>query len=145
MLEGGFILATTPTPRYSKSQGKDGNLNMTKFRISKKSEEFAYRIPKTAQQTIPIRRIHKDGIWEVGNKFSRTWRFSDINFAVADDEDKRSILMLYCALEKALPTDAITQISVSNRRLNPDEFQKYLGYSYEMRSPNASLAVQTTR
>ena len=99
---------------------------MTKFRISKKSEEFAYRIPKTAQQTIPIRRIHKDGIWEVGNKFSRTWRFSDINFAVADDEDKRSILMLYCALEKALPTDAITKISVSNRRLNPDEFQNEL-------------------
>ena len=99
---------------------------MTKFRISKKSEESAYRIPKTAQQTIPIRRIHKDGIWEVGNKFSRTWRFSDINFAVADNEDKRSILILYCALEKALPTDAITKISVSNRRLNPDEFQKEL-------------------
>ena len=99
---------------------------MKKFRISKKSEESAYRIPKTAQQTIPIRRIHKDGIWEVGNKFSRTWRFSDINFAVADNEDKRSILILYCALEKALPTDAITKISVSNRRLNPDEFQKEL-------------------
>lgn len=97
-----------------------------KFRISKKSEKSAYSIPKTAQRTIPIRRIHKDGIWEVGNKFSRTWRFSDINYAVADDEDKRSILMLYCALEKALPTDAITKISVSNRRLNPDEFQKEL-------------------
>jgi SpoIID/LytB domain protein len=28
---------------------------------------------------------------------------------------------------------------------NPDEFQKYLGYSYEMRSPNVSKAVDLTR
>ncbi|MEG1242881.1 MAG: ATP-binding protein [Oscillospiraceae bacterium] len=92
--------------------------------LQKKTKNFQQGIPKSAQQSIPIRRIHKDGIWEVGGKYSRTWRFSDINYAVADEEDKREMLILYCALEKALPTDAITKISIVNKRLNPKEFQK---------------------
>jgi hypothetical protein len=91
---------------------------------TRKKERTAVRLPKTAQQSIPIQRIYRDGIWEVGGKYSRTWRFTDINYSVADEEDKRSILILYCALEKALPTDAITKISVVNKRLNPKAFQK---------------------
>ena len=89
-----------------------------------KKERAMVRLPKTAQQSIPIQRIHRDGIWEVGGKYSRTWRFTDINYSVADEEDKRDMLILYCALEKALPTDAITKISIVNKRLNPKEFQK---------------------
>ena len=92
--------------------------------MPKKTDKAAVRIPKSAQQTIPIRRIYKDGIWVVGGKFSRTWHFTDINYSVADEEDKRDMLIGYCALEKALPTDAITKISIVNKRLNPKEFQK---------------------
>ncbi|BAK98636.1 TraE family protein [Oscillibacter valericigenes Sjm18-20] len=92
--------------------------------IPKKTDKTAVRIPRSAQQTIPIRRIYKDGIWEVSGKYSRTWRFTDVNYSVADEEDKRDMLILYCALEKALPTDAITKISIVNKRLNPKEFQK---------------------
>ena len=82
------------------------------------------RLPKTTQQSIPIRRIYRDGIWEVDGKFSRCWRFTDINYAVADEADKKEMLIQYCALEKALPTDAITKISIVNKHLNPLEFQK---------------------
>lgn len=95
---------------------------MKKF--GRKKERASVRLPKTAQQSIPIRRIHRDGIWEVDGKFSRCWRFTDINYAVADEEDKKEMLIQYCALEKALPTDAITKISIINKRLNPLEFQK---------------------
>ena len=93
---------------------------MKKF--GRKKERASVRLPKTAQQSIPIRRIHRDGIWEVDGKFSRCWRFTDINYAVADEEDKKEMLIQYCALEKALPTDAITKISIINKRLNPLEF-----------------------
>ena len=95
---------------------------MKKF--GRKKERASVRLPKTAQQSIPIRRIHRDGIWEVDGKFSRCWCFTDINYAVADEEDKKEMLIQYCALEKALPTDAITKISIVNKRLNPLEFQK---------------------
>ncbi|NCB25352.1 MAG: TraE family protein [Bacteroidia bacterium] len=89
----------------------------------KKNELTDFRIPKSSQQSIPIRYIFKDGIWNVGGKYSRTWRFTDINYSVADDADKREMLILYCALEKALPTDAITKISIVNKRINQKEFQ----------------------
>lgn len=92
--------------------------------FGKKQARTSVRLPKTAQQTIPIRRIYRDGIWEVEGKFSRSWRFTDINYAVADEEDKKDMLLLYCALEKSLPTDAITKISVVNKRLNQMEFQR---------------------
>lgn len=94
------------------------------FPFVRKSERTWARLPRTAQQTIPIRRIHRDGIWEVDGRFSRCWRFTDINYAVADEEDKREMLILYCALERTLPTDAITKISIVNKRLNPVEFQR---------------------
>lgn len=92
--------------------------------FGKKQTQTSVCLPKTAQQTIPIRRIYRDGIWEVEGKFSRSWRFTDINYAVADEEDKKDMLLLYCALEKSLPTDAITKISVVNKRLNQLEFQR---------------------
>ena len=95
---------------------------MKKF--GRKKERASVRLPKTAQQSIPIRRIHRDGIWEVDGKFSRCWRFTDINYAVSDEEDKKDTLIKYCALEKGLPTDAITKISIVNKHLNPLEFQK---------------------
>jgi len=96
---------------------------MKKLMQLKKTEKTSFQIPKSVQQSIPIRRIYKDGIWEVGGRYSRTWRFTDINYSVADEEDKREMLILYCALEKALPTDAITKISVVNKRINQKEFQ----------------------
>lgn len=92
--------------------------------FGKKQARTSVRLPKTAQQTIPIRRIYRDGIWEAEGRFSRSWRFTDINYAVADEEDKKDMLLLYCALEKSLPTDAITKISVVNKRLNQMEFQR---------------------
>ena len=69
--------------------------------FGKKQARTSVRLPKTAQQTIPIRRIYRDGIWEAEGRFSRSWRFTDINYAVADEEDKKDMLLLYCALEKS--------------------------------------------
>ena len=50
-----------------------------------RSEKEKFRIPKSVQQSIPIRRIYTDGIWQVGNKHSKTWRFADINYAAASE------------------------------------------------------------
>ena len=44
-----------------------------------KSERETFRIPRSVQQSIPIQRVFRDGIWQTGrNKDSRTWRFADI-------------------------------------------------------------------
>ena len=43
-----------------------------------------FRIPRSVQEVIPIRTAWKSGIFLVGpNRYSRTWQFSDINYALA--------------------------------------------------------------
>ena len=50
----------------------------------KKLEKEGYHIPKRVQDVIPIQRIWDDGIFLVGkNKYSLTFKFTDINYAVA--------------------------------------------------------------
>ena len=58
-----------------------------------RSEREHFRIPRSVQQSIPIQKIYRDGIWQVGGgKYSRTWRFADINYALASHEDQRDML-----------------------------------------------------
>ena len=60
-----------------------------------RSEREKFNVPRSVQQSIPIRRIYKDGIWQVGEKYSRTWRFTDINYAVAGEDDQRIMFQSY--------------------------------------------------
>ncbi len=87
------------------------------------SEREAFKIPRSVQQSIPIRRIYRDGIWQVGNKFSRCWRFADINYLVASEADQRDMFMAYSSVINSLPTGATAKITINNRRLNGDDFQ----------------------
>jgi len=89
-----------------------------------KSEKEKLRIPRSVQQSLPIRCIYSDGMWHCGGKHSRTWRFSDINYIAASEDDKRNIFTAYGAVLNSLPTDALTKITIVNHRLNPAEFEK---------------------
>jgi hypothetical protein len=75
-------------------------------------------VPRTVQQSIPIDKLYKDGIFKCGHNFTKTWRFSDINYAVASDDDQLSLFLAHSALINGLPTDAIAKISVFNRQLS---------------------------
>ncbi len=48
---------------------------MKSLLAANRSEKDSFRIPHSVQQSIPIRRIYTDGIWQVGQKYSKTWRF----------------------------------------------------------------------
>ena len=48
-----------------------------------KLDREKFQIPRSVQQAIPIRRIWPDGIFQVGNRFSKTFSFTDINYAIA--------------------------------------------------------------
>lgn len=89
-----------------------------------RSERDVFFIPRSVQQSIPIKRIYSDGMFQVGRKFSRTWRFSDINYASASEEDQESIFRAYSAALNALPTDATTKITIVNRSLDRADFAR---------------------
>ena len=94
----------------------------TANRIFKQDKE-PMNIPKSVQQVIPVKRIWADGIWLVGNKYSRCWRFSDINYAIASKEDKTSMFLDYGELLNALDSNATTKITISNKRMNKRAFE----------------------
>lgn len=50
---------------------------------TKKLEKEKYRVPRKVQDIIPAKRIWEDGIFKVGNMFTKTFRFSDINYLIA--------------------------------------------------------------
>ena len=81
-------------------------------------------VPKSVQDAIPIRRIWTDGIFQFGSKFSRTIRFSDINYAIASKEDKTSMFLGYSELLNALDTGSTTKITINNKRLNRQNFER---------------------
>ena len=89
-----------------------------------KAERDRFSIPHSVQRSIPIRRVYRDGVWLVGRKLSRTWRFADINYKAASDEDRRSIFLSYCGVLNSLPTDAASKITICNRRLDPEVFRR---------------------
>ncbi len=89
-----------------------------------KSERETFKIPRSVQQSIPIQRVFRDGIWQTGrNKYSRTWRFADINYSVASHEDQQEMFLAYCGVLNSLPTGATAKITINNRRLNGADFQ----------------------
>ena len=40
-----------------------------------KMDKERFQVPKSVQQAVPIRRIWPDGIFQVGNKYSKSFRF----------------------------------------------------------------------
>lgn len=55
-----------------------------------KQDKERYAVPKKVQDVIPISCIWNDGIFKVGNKFAKTYKFSDINYMVASARIRRA-------------------------------------------------------
>lgn len=91
-----------------------------------KAERDKFRIPRSVQDAIPIRRIWADGIFQVGTQFSKTFSFTDINYQIAGKEDKTSMFLDYSELLNALDSGASAKITINNRRLNKLEFESAL-------------------
>lgn len=81
-------------------------------------------VPRSVQQVIPAKCIWPDGIWLVGNKYSKCWRFSDINYAIASKDDKTAMFLDYSELLNALESSATTKITVGNKQMNKRAFEE---------------------
>ena len=82
-----------------------------------KQDRTAYKIPRSVQDVIPIQRIFADGIFQFGTKYSRTLRFSDINYAIASKEDKTAMFLGYSELLNALDSGSTTKLTICNKQV----------------------------
>ena len=90
-----------------------------------KQDKEKFVVPKGVQDVIPIAAIFDDGIFKVGkDKYSKTYRFTDINYAVASREDKEAMFLEYSELLNSLDSGATTKITINNRRLNRLDFEQ---------------------
>ena len=90
-----------------------------------KQDKERFVVPRGVQDVIPIKAIYDDGIFQVGrDKFSKTYKFSDINYAVASREDTEAMFLEYSELLNSLDSGATTKITINNRRLNRANFEK---------------------
>ncbi len=90
-----------------------------------KKDKEKFVVPRSVQDLIPAKTIWEDGIFLVGkNKYSKCYRFSDINYAVASREDKEAMFLEYSELLNSFDTGATTKITIANRRLNKIDFEK---------------------
>ena len=87
-------------------------------------EKEKYRVPRKVQDVIPIKRIWQDGIFLVGNKYAKTWKFTDINYQVASREDKESMFLTYSELLNSLDSGATTKITIHNHRMRQSDFEE---------------------
>ena len=98
---------------------------MTKtLAAARRQERVKFKVPRSVQDAIPIRRIWPDGIFQVGNQYSKSWSFTDINYAIADKDDKMAMFLDYCALLNALDSGASAKITIHNRRIDKEDFER---------------------
>ena len=87
-----------------------------------KKDHVPYRVPKRVQDVIPIKCMWSDGIFLVGTRYSKTFKFTDINYMVASQEAQKKLFLAYAALINSLDCGATTKITLNNRHLNRKNF-----------------------
>ena len=88
-----------------------------------KQEKTKFKIPRSVQDAIPIQRVWEDGIFQLGNRFSKSYSFTDINYQIASKEDKTAMFLDYSELLNALDSGASAKITIRNRQVNRAEFE----------------------
>ncbi len=80
----------------------------------KKADEPLCKSPKSLQDTIEILAIAENGIFEVAkNRFSKSYRFQDINYTTTNEDEQIDIFERYCKFLNSL--DCNYKITVNNK------------------------------
>ena len=88
-----------------------------------KTDRERYTVPRKVQDIIPIKRIWTDGIFLVGSKFAKSWKFTDINYLVASRSDKESMFLTYSEVLNGLDSGACTKITINNHHMKQSDFE----------------------
>ena len=83
------------------------------------------RLPQSAQQTIPYQEMCRDGICVVNDHyFTKQVQFYDINYQLAQNEDKNQIFENYCDFLNYFDSSIRVQLSFLNQRADMEERQR---------------------
>ena len=90
-----------------------------------KQDKEKFVVPKGVQDILPVKAIYTDGIFQVGaNKYAKSYKFEDINYAVASGDDQQGMFLEYCQILNSFDSGATTKLTINNRRLNKLDFKR---------------------
>ena len=94
-----------------------------KPKLKKPKQKKKRFVAKTTQKTLPYQSVCDEFIFKIcDNKFSKTYRFEDVNYGVAKQEEQEAIFLGYCSVLNSFDTSAEIQITVHNNRVNKSDF-----------------------
>lgn len=94
------------------------------FSKLKKQNKEEFRIPKTTQDMIPVDTVYKDGIFKIGNRYTKSYRFLDINYAIASKEEKTGLFLDYGDLLNSFDSSVMVKITVNNHKIDLHKFKE---------------------
>lgn len=82
-------------------------------------------VPRTAQESIPFERMFPDGICRVGaDYYTKTIQFQDINYQLAQQEDKTEIFEEWCAFLNFFDSSVHFELSFMNMATDAESFER---------------------
>lgn len=98
---------------------------MNLLRRRKKRLRDYFKVPHSAQDCLPMQKVYDDGIFYLGNnRYSKTYKFTDINFASSNERDKESILLTHCDLLNSFDSGSENKITIINRKISTTDLEK---------------------
>ena len=99
------------------------------FKELKKASEPLYKVPKSIQETIEIMKVAENGIFEVArNRFSKCYRFQDINYTTTNEIEQIDIFERYCKFLNSL--DVCFKITINNKNKDMEQVRDYVFLQY---------------
>ncbi len=90
------------------------------FRELKRAGEPLYKTPRSIQETIEIMKVAENGIFEVAkNRFSKCYRFQDINYTTTNESEQIGIFERYCKFLNSL--DVSFKITINNKNKDMEQ------------------------
>ncbi len=106
-----------PRLRLTKAERQKINAAILMARNKNKKE-------KTAQDSIPFQKMYPDGICRVtDNLYTKTIRFHDINYQLAQNEDKTAIFESWCDFLNYFDSSIYFQLSFLNMTANANDYE----------------------
>ena len=105
------------SPKLTREEKRAINAAIVRARGESKKEQ-------SAQDTIPYERMYPDGICRVTDKlYTKTIRFQDINYQLAQNEDKTSIFESWCDFLNYFDSSIKFQLSFLNMTANTKDYE----------------------
>lgn len=112
-------------PTKAPGNKRKGKTTVKKPSKATKNKIAAIKVPKSSQDTIPYKRVFKNGIFESeGDLYSKTYELMDANFKTATQDHQDQMYFSYGDLINYFQPDVRPQFTIFNTKIDKESFRE---------------------